>query len=694
MKITLLRKEDTRDVLRIVKLNTALENMKMETRLKPVSTLRQNLQYASNDSRIINIERIPRMVFQTEFERSEDAPLMKAYNGLVMISVGGLGGVREAAAVRRRVSALPQTMVAFIGASARSVKIIVPFSRPDGSLPQTYEEAELFHASAYRWAVSFYQGQLQSYNYRVTLQRPSLESGCRFSYDPDLYFSPDAYPIHLEQPVQMPAERTYRQVVEAETDPLKRMMPGYKRTEIISTLFETSLYAALGEIGNYREGGDVKPLLTELARNCFHSGIPEEEVVGWTMMHFRRKIKEILVRQTVHNVYSVEKYFGKSPCLPLKQSMAIQTDEFMNRRYDFRYNTMSTVVEYREKNTFFFDFRPLTERVLNTIAVNALNEGLDLWDRDVKRWVNSGRVPLFSPIEDFLCDLPLWDGKDRIRALASYVPCENGHWPDFFHRWFLSMVAHWRGTDKKYANSTSPLLIGEQGCGKSTFCLNILPPPLRLYYTDSIDFSRKRDAELQLNRFALINIDEFDQVSANHQGFLKHILQKPVVNTRKPHQTAVQELRRYASFIATSNHADLLTDTSGSRRFICINVTGTIRNDVAINYGQLYAQAVQEIRNGERYWFSPEEEAIMMESNQEFEQQNPAEQLFQQYFCLAEEGEDCEKLLAVEILGRLQKKSGFKLSSTKIVHFGRILRKLNVPMKKAKNGNYYCVKER
>lgn len=167
-------------------------------------------------------------------------------------------------------------------------------------------------------------------------------------------------------------------------------------------------------------------------------------------------------------------------------------------RYRLRHNTMTGSVEYRERNMFSFHFQPLTEKVLNTIAVNALSEGIDVWDRDIKRWINSNRVPLFSPIEHFLNNLPHWDGKDRIRAMAENVPCDNPLWPDFFHRWFLSMTAHWRGYDKKFANSTSPLLIGSQGCGKSTFCRNVLPPELRPYYTDSIDFSRKRDAEMYL----------------------------------------------------------------------------------------------------------------------------------------------------------------------------------------------------
>ena len=681
MKITLIRKEETVVAQRTVKLETVLENMKTETKTCPVSALRRTLKFSGGSGHVTAVDKLPRILFSVELGKSKEVSVMKAYHGLVLLSVKGLTGVEEAVRLRDKLAGLPQTMIAFVGSSGRSVKILVPFLRPDGSLPVTVEEAGLFHAHAYQWAVNFYRGQLLAEHRDVTLENPVPEQSCRYSFDPGLYFNPDAYPIRLEQPLSMPGEVTYRETVEAETDPLQRMMPGYERSEIISTLFETSLYEALNTVDCDREE-DSKSLIVELTRNCFRSGIPEEEVVGWTLMHFRGKVSEILIRETVHNVYTVEKRFGSNPCISPKQTMAIRTDEFMGRRYEFRYNILAGMVEYRERKTFCFDFRPVTDRVLNTIAVNAISEGLELWDRDVKRWINSERVPVYSPVTDFLYGLPRWDGKDRIRALARYVPCDNSHWPDFFHRWFLAMVAHWKGNDKQYANSVSPLLIGSQGCGKSTYCRNILPPDLRAYYTDSIDFSRKRDAELYLNRFMLINIDEFDQVSVNHQGFLKHILQKPVLNVRKPNEAAVRELKRYASFIATSNHSDLLSDPSGSRRFICIN-----------NYPQLYAQAVRELRDGERFYFSPEEEAILMESNQEFELQTPVEQLFQQYFRSAGEGEKCESLLAVDILGRIQKKSGFKLSATKIVHFGRILRKLGVPCRTMKNGNFSCVVE-
>jgi len=91
-----------------------------------------------------------------------------------------------------------------------------------------------------------------------------------------------------------------------------------------------------------------------------------------------------------------------------------------------------------------------------SITMNAQYEGLKLWDKDVVRYLNSDHVPVYQPIEEFLYDLPRWDGKDHIGDLAKRVPCNNPHWAQLFRRWFLSMIAHWRGLGKNHANSTSP----------------------------------------------------------------------------------------------------------------------------------------------------------------------------------------------------------------------------------------------
>lgn len=687
MNVTLLKTNSNGESCRVVELSTLLDKIKVETKEELISNLRYCLQYKSESAVTEFAKKIPKICFATSYKKVEGEPQMMAYSGLVLVEIGGLTGLDEAEAVRDVVSQFPQTYAAFVGADGRSVEVLIQFVRPDGSLPQTVNEAQLFHSSAYVWATRFLQGQIE---YQITIVEPSLFGECCLTYDPEIYVASCACPIQMEQPnTELPQNLNIRRK-EGSMERLKRLMPGCDSKRILSILFETSLSQALNEVGDvWRE--DIKPLLVQLCANCFRSGIAEEEVVKGVLAHF--DLSEMEVRETVRNNYLIGKGFGAHPCLPKVQLMVLKMDEFMNRRYEFRQNTQVGVVEYRERNSFQFKFAPVTEVVLNSISLNAMAEGLQFWDRDVKRYVYSDRIAVYSPIVDYLDGLPKWDGVDRISLMADAVPCANVHWKEFFRRWFLCMVAHWQGVDKNHANSTSPILVGPQGYRKSTFCLSLIPPALRSYYTDSIDFSSKRDAETYLNRFGLINIDEFDQISESQQAFLKHILQKPVVNVRKSHQAYVQELRRYASFIATSNHADLLSDTSGSRRFICINVTAPINVVYPINYDQLYAQALYQISAGERYWFSFEDEQVLMADNREFEQLPASEQLFAQYFRAAAEGEECEELLAADILGRLQKRSGFKLSQAKLIHFGRNLNKLGVRSKRNRNGNRYYVVE-
>lgn len=219
----------------------------------------------------------------------------------------------------------------------------------------------------------------------------------------------------------------------------------------------------------------------------------------------------------------------------------------------------------------------------------------------------------------------------------------------------------------------------------------MLPPELRFGYTDSIDFKSRQEVERSLGRFLLVNIDEFDQISINQQGFLKHLLQKPVANLRKPYGSTIREMRRYASFIGTSNQKDLLSDPSGSRRFICIEVTGPIDTNVTINYRQLYAQALNAVAKGERYWLDDADEAILKRTNREFEQLTPLEQLFHSHFRAAEEDEEGQWMMPMQILSALQTKTRDRLAINKVAVFGRTLKKLEIPNKKSRQGTLYHV---
>lgn len=689
MRITQIRDDGKVNTLRTLKIEQLVEQMKVETKAQLVSAMREVLPYILPGDKNDYVQKVPKLLPAAAFIRKNGIMTMSEYNGIVMLQVNNLSGLMEADAVKERVKELPQTYLAFTGSSGKSVKIWVRFTYPDDLLPVDREQAELFHAHAYRLAVKFYQPQLP---FDIDLKEPSLEQYCRLTYDPDLYFNPEAMPIYMKQPMAMPTEMTYREQVQTEASPLQRLAPGYESHHALSVLFEAAFARALDEQQDgYSLGDDIHSLLVCLAGHCFRAGIPEEDTVRWTRAHYRLPEDDFLIRETVRNVYRTSKGFADKSSLLPEQLFVMQMDEFMKRRYEFRFNQLTSQVECRQRNSFDFYFRPVDRRLMASITMNAQYEGLKLWDKDVVRYLNSDRVPLYQPVEEFLYGLPHWDGKDHIGDLAKRVPCDNPHWAQLFRRWFLSMVAHWRGMGKSHANSTSPILIGPQAYRKSTFCRLILPPCLQAYYTDSIDFSRKRDAELYLNRFLLINMDEFDQIGITQQPFLKHILQKPVVNTRRPNASAVEELRRYASFIGTSNHKDLLTDTSGSRRYLGVEVTGVIDVVRPVDYEQLYAQAMAALYHNERYWFDEKEEAIMMEANQEFEQSPVIEQLFLVYYRVAEDDEEGEWMLAADILQRIQKASKMKFSPGQVNYFGRILQRLGVKSYRKTRGVYYHV---
>ena len=142
--------------------------------------------------------------------------------------------------------------------------------------------------------MKFYQPQLP---FDIELKEPSLEQYCRWTFDPDLYFNPEAMPIYMKQPVAMPGETTYRERVQTETSPLQRLAPGYERCDALSVLFEAAFARALDEEDGYQpEEGDKQSLLINLAGYCFRAGIPEEDTVRWCRAHYRLPKDDTLVR--------------------------------------------------------------------------------------------------------------------------------------------------------------------------------------------------------------------------------------------------------------------------------------------------------------------------------------------------------------------------------------------------------------
>ncbi|MCK9159034.1 MAG: VapE domain-containing protein [Bacteroidaceae bacterium] len=672
MRITRSKKNGETYTKQPIELETAIELLRHEIKTKPVSTLRENLRYVSSNHRNDAADKIPILIFGCALGNSSSIKKAFVYNGLITLEVNHLTDIKEACEVRKRASELPQTMIAFIGSGARSVKIIIPFISNKDTLPQDRNQATYFHAQAYREAIKYYQPQLHR---EISTKEPVPEYAVRQSFDPDLYYNPGALSIRIDQPIQMPGKETYEEARQTIEDPMKRILPGYERYDRIATLFDFAYWDAISELKGTDNEKDRLPFFIRLAERCFQSGIPEEDAVRWTIFHEDLHPLQTEIRFTFRDVYNTKILFGSKPFIPKSLMLIARLEEFLRRRYRLRRNVIMNATEFMEQNTLTFHFESVTKQTINSIVINAHYEGIEVWDADVKRYLESDRVPVYNPVEEYLHHLPAWDKKDRIGALADRLPCDDPDvWRMRFHRWFLSMVVHWLGVDKKHANSAMPLLVGDQGTMKSTFCSELLPPQLVDYYTDSFNISKRQDAMLALTRFLLINIDEFDSLKPSHQGFLKHIVQKPVVQEKLPYGSQTLRMRRYATFIATSNNFDLLNDPTGSRRFLCIEIKGVLDHKLPIDYEQLYSQAVAEINEGARYWFTREEELQITNDNRKFQTVSLEEDSFRSYFRKPEQGEDYEELLCVEILERIKKyQRGFDYSSTMAMRLGRLL---------------------
>lgn len=651
---------------------------------KQVLDLREMLPFCLPGNIPAGLEKVPAILFSSLYKEG----VWRSYSGYVLLEFNRLGSREEACRLRNQIVMYNQPLLAFVGAGGMSVKVVIRYVLTDGTLPATEEKAACFHAYAYRRAAEHFQLQLRR---EVSLKEPLLNAGCRFSYDPGCYYNPDSLPVKMEQPDSMPPDSGYAVPVNPPDDAYASVLPGMERMKKMELLFETSLADALKEKGLDCRDEAGKEFITAVASRCFASGLAEEDTVRWLYFHLADKNPALLIRQTVGNVYQLKKKFGGKPCLPSSMNLLVRMEEFLKRRYEFRRNQVRGEVEYRERHSFCFRFRPVTPEVLNGICLNALEEGLDLWDKDVKRYVYSPRIPDFHPVEHFLHNLPAWDGTDRIRLLADTVPVSEPEWRNRFYIWFIGMVAHWYKRDRLYANSLVPVLVGGQGASKSVFFRLLLPPELQEYHAESINLENKSEAELLLARNVLVTIDEFDRLSKKYQADLKHLIQKPVVKVRRPHQKTFESLPRLASFSATANPMDLLTDPTGNRRYLCVQLNGPIDISRPIDYPQLYAQALSAIRSGERYWLNTEEEGLLNTSNDDFRLLPLEIQYLFSYFRLPEEEEDGELYSAVELLDYISSRSKRKFSNTSSLQFARMLNASGIKRVHTRVGNNYLL---
>ena len=375
---------------------------------------------------------------------------------------------------------------------------------------------------------------------------------------------------------------------------------------------------------------------------------------------------------------------GESLGASLQNSLAVE--QFLSDNYQFRRNILNGKVEYLILKTEQSDSQPvwrtLTPEALNSIVRKAKQEQItkNSPKTDIQEVIYSDATPVYDPISEFLMHLPKWDGQNHLAKLFSRLPGISSEQLDFLVIWFRSAVAHWLQKDKLHANESVPTLIGSQGCGKSTFIARLLPPELQEYYLDHLNLSNKFDKEMALTNNLLVNLDELDAIRPSQQAALKQTLSKIKVNGRTIYGSSQQDRPRYASFVATTNNPHPLSDVTGSRRFICIEVPDGqyIDNAGEIDYEQLYAQLVYEVNELKApYWFTNEQVARIQELNQNYTDEKDITEIIEACFRKPNEGEKVKAMNCTQMLELISKEypSLKKTVSTK-VHLGLAMKDL------------------
>ena len=630
MNITLYKKEGKKEVINRVELVDMANAIKTGVIQKSVKYTRE-IYHLMNPHRLADGQistqweggvKLPRICFAADYVNRKGEQKMMGYNGLVVLEINDLQTYEKAVEIRELAKKLPETLLCFLGGSGRSVKIVCRGELFGGGLPKGEDEIRQFHLNLYNTARSAYQNQ---FGFDIEFLEPRLDRTVYMSADPETGFNPEARFFYadtdrheLPQPVAISREED-------------RLMPGRTVTRTYHLNWTFIVETVMGHYFELPDENKEATLLMQIASMCLDQGIPKAHAQGLTMLHPVLNRDKLLVEKIFQAVYSVaeqEDYREKHKIKPLKSVpedtiQAMKTEIFLCSNFDMRKNLLTGVAEYREKFSDDQRFKPLTEEVRNDMTLRATELGLKAWDRNVNRFIDSTRIEQYDPINTWLDKLPKWDGHDYIADLAKRVPTNQPHWPKYLKFWLTGMVAQWRESDKQLTgNALTPLLIGRQGCGKTRFCKIILPPELRDYYNDKLNFKNEFDLNIALTSFALINIDEFDKTSNSQQIVLKYLLSSSDVKFRPPYGKTIKFYRRYTSFIGTTNQLKPLVDPTGSRRFVCVGVNGNINFEDNLYHEQLFAQALHLFNSGERFWLNDDEIQTLIQENEPFQKLN------------------------------------------------------------------------
>ena len=642
---------------------------------------------AANEKKI----ELPEITFSANYRGGRSNATLVKYLGYIVVDIDHQ--TQEALA---RILALAKkcahTRIAFISPKGMGLKIVVRVCRTDGTLPETIQEIEDFHHAAYHKIASFYA---QLCGVEVDTSGQDVSRTCLFSYDPDIYFNPDATALIVEQPPMFfksqkkkRASGKKKKTTAPDNNPL---------TEQVALNYHSS-HASLMVTLNYYHNKSEK-YVTGNRNNYLHClacmynryGVPQEEAAAFIKSQFT-DLPADEMDALIGSAYGHNEEFDTRK-LNSTQKRMLQIEQHIKENYDTRYNEVLHIMEYRRRKTDTEQPEPfhiLDEMMENSIWMEMNELGYSCTVKTIQNLIYSDFSITYHPIREYLDSLPEWDGTDYIGILANSVHTSHQKfWVECLERYLVGMCA--AATQDDVVNHTVLLLCSEiQNIGKTTFINNLLPPELRAYLSTGLINPSNKDDLAKIAQAMLINLDEFEGMSGRELNIFKDLVTRKVISIRLPYARRSQNFPHTASFAGTCNYQEVLHDTTGNRRFLCFHVNSM--EFIKINYAQLYAQIKYLLNKpGYQYWFTQSENSRIEENNEDFIFHSPEEELVLTHIRKPERFEKVHYLTVTEIAELIRERTGYQYSHGTKAQLGKVMSKHGFEFHKGKNGRRYTV---
>jgi len=651
-----------------------LEQIKDGRFKSQVEPLRALLQQGNKEEYDKKKKSLPSFTPSGTFNSRRILPNLNHYSGCIIIDIDKLTPEQLSKAKSTAIE-IPFTYACFISPSNNGLKILVKVdSKP------------IFHKQAFNQVKEHYETLLQI---PIDPSGKDITRLCFFSYDEDLYLNTySEIFITFINMLEQDIEKVVQQIEANQID--------------ITTLYKDWLNVGFALIDALGEGGREYfhriskfyptydyTLCNDQFDKCLksnNSGITAKSFFGIAKDH---GLDISPVESYDLSEYKTENKSEDKIASELKKKRKKNhidvIEAFLNNRYGLRYNVVTANLEVKKTGTLHFE--PITDYIENSILREMLKNNLRCSISKLRNILFSDFCRMYNPFEEYFNNLPPWDGDtDHILKLSQTITTTNDElWQYCFKKWLVAVVTS--ALVKNVVNQTAIIFSGPQGIGKTTWMVNLCPPSLSSYLFSGTINPTNKDTLIHLSECLYINMDELENMNRTEIGTLKEIITNTSIRIRRPYGHNNENMVRRASFMGSVNTSQFLNDSTGSRRFLCFEVT-EIDYKHPVDMAKVYSQALHLFNQGFVYWFEKADIEMITLNNEQFQIRTSEEELLLTYFEPVPLSDAHTFYSATQILAKIANYAKINVTNGAAISMGRALKKHG--FEKTKKGGIYA----